>query len=288
MRALVITNSITKRDSKSVEKYLNDISKYEVLTPEEELKLFQRFRNGDEEAFSEIIRRNLRFVVSVAKQYQNFGLSLNDLINEGNIGLVKAVQRFDETRGFKFISYAVWWIRQMILQAIADKSRKIRLPANQQSTTMKIIEQRNKLLHDLERVPTTEELAEATGLDLKVVQKCLQSHQFCQSLDASMDEDDDYTLKYFLEDQKIDRPDTSLLGIESLRIEIKELLDELNPREAQVLAMFYGIDRMHPASLDEISEPIGVTRERVRQIKDRGLKKLRQKVSRNKMTFSLN
>jgi RNA polymerase primary sigma factor len=288
MRALVISHGITKRDSRSVEKYLNDISKFEVMSPEEELRTFQRFKAGDEDAFQRIIRCNLRFVVSVAKQYQHLGLSLNDLINEGNIGLVKAARRFDETKGFKFISYAVWWIRQMMLQSIANKSRKIRLPANQQSVTMRIIAKRNDLLHQLEREPTTEELVEATEMSEEIINRSMETYRYCQSLDASIDEDGDYSLTYFLEDDNIRKPDADLVGSESLKVEIQEMLKHLNQREAQIVSMCYGIGCSQPVRLEDIGLRVGLTKERVRQIRDRGINKLRKMVANEDLTFSWN
>lgn len=288
MRALVITHGITKRDSRSVEKYLNDISKYEVLTPEEELRTFKAYKAGDQEAFQTLIRCNLRFVVSVAKQYQHMGLSLNDLINEGNIGLVKAAKRFDETKGFKFISYAVWWIRQMMLQAIANKSRKIRLPANQQTITMKVIQKRNQLLHELEREPTVEELQEATELKEDILNRSLASYKYCSSLDAAIDDDGDYSMHYFIEDQSIPKPDSDLVGRESLKLEVKEMLKYLTRREAQIVSMCFGIDSPQPVRLDDIGARVGLTKERVRQIRDRGLNKLRKVIENEGLTFSWN
>lgn len=280
MRALVITNSITRRDSRSIEKYLNEIAKYDVLTPEEELELFQRFRNGDERAFSKIIRANLRFVVSVAKQYQHVGLSLNDLINEGNMGLIKAARRFDETKGFKFISYAVWWIRQTILQAINDKARKIRVPQNQQTTSSKIIKMRDELMKDLEREPSLEELAEGMDMEESDIEKSLQSYQLCRSLNAPMDSEEDFTLENVLEDEKIDSPDDKMVHKESLRIEALEMLKTLSPREAEILSLFFGINRKRAHSLNDIADYFDLSRERVRQIKDRALLKLRRRMRR--------
>jgi RNA polymerase primary sigma factor len=280
MRALVITNSITRRDSRSIEKYLNEIAKYDVLTPEEELELFKKFRNGDERAFSKIIRSNLRFVVSVAKQYQHVGLTLNDLINEGNMGLIKAARRFDETKGFKFISYAVWWIRQTILQAINDKARKIRVPQNQQTTSSKIIKMRDELMKDLEREPSLEELAEGMEMEESDIEKSLQSYQLCRSLNAPMDSEEDFTLENVLEDEKIDSPDNKMVHKESLRIEALEMLKTLSPREAEILSLFFGINRKRAHSLNDIADYFDLSRERVRQIKDRALLKLRRRMRR--------
>ncbi len=280
MRALVITNSITRRDSRSIEKYLNEIAKYDVLTPEEELELFKRFRNGDEQAFSTIISSNLRFVVSVAKQYQHVGLSLNDLINEGNMGLIKAARRFDETKGFKFISYAVWWIRQTILQAINDKARKIRVPQNQQTTSSKIMKKRDQLLKDLEREPALWELAKEMELSESEIEQSMQSYQLCRSLNAPMDSEEDFTLENVLEDDKIDEPDKKLTHEESLRIEAVEMLKTLSPREAEILSLFFGVNSKRPHSLNDIADYFDLSRERVRQIKDRALLKLRRRMRR--------
>lgn len=275
MRALVITNSITRRDEKSIEKYLTEISRYDVLTPEEEVALFSRYRDGDEAAIEQIVAHNLRFVVSVAKQYQYLGLALGDLINEGNLGLIKAAQRFDETRGFKFISYAVWWIRQSILEAITKKSRKIRLPANQQSNTSKIMREIERFLQNDNRLPTHEELVEATGLSYHVVKKSMETNQWCRSLDAPIDEDGDTSLANVMADQSMPSPDYDLSVRETQQIEVRELLDTLPPRTKTVLSMYYGIGYRHPLSLDEIGDQVGLSRERIRQIKEKGIRRLR-------------
>lgn len=288
MKALVITNSITRRDSQAIEKYLNDIAKYEVLTPEQELDLFKRFKAGDELAFGKIIRANLRFVVSVAKQYQNLGLSLDDLINEGNIGLIKAARRFDETKGFKFISYAVWWIRQSILQAIADKARKIRLPHSQQSMSNKVNRKREALLQELEREPSLEEIAADSDFSSDDIWNNMLNGNYCQSLDAPVDDEGESSLGNFLEDGNIVSPDNDLAVDESLRIEVQELLGSLSEREALVLSLFFGLGEQRSMSLQDIGEYLGISRERARQIKDRGLRKLRSKVGRQKLTFAMN
>ncbi len=288
MRALVITNTITRRDEKSLEKYFNEISRYGVLSPEEELDMFKRIKNEDPDALQKIVNHNLRFVVSVSKQYQGLGLSLGDLINEGNLGLIKAATRFDETKGFKFISYAVWWIRQSILQALNEKSRKIRLPLNHQSNVSKIISKRTELLQKMEREPTMEELAEETGFSEEVVRKSLQSYKKCRSLDAPVDEDSDTSLSGLMEDKEVERPDYDLAYNESIHIQAQQLLDILPPREASVLKLFFGIDRKYPMNLGEISETMGISRERVRQIKDRGLDILRKASKRSSLEFSLN
>jgi RNA polymerase primary sigma factor len=286
MRALKITNSITRRDERSLEKYLAEISKYDVLTPEEEVNLFRRIRSGDDRALEKVVRHNLRFVVSVAKQYQNLGLWLGDLVNEGNIGLIKAAHRFDETKGFKFISYAVWWIRQSILQAVNDKARKIRLPLNLQSVNAKVQKKRIEYLQELEREPSIEELAEATDLTPEAVKKSLKTSSFCSSLDAPLGEDGDGTLGSVMEDENINQPDFELSIRESQIEEVKLMLDSLPPRQAMVLSMYYGIGRKRPLSLNDISEHIGVSRERVRQIKDRGVRKLRMKARSMTPTFA--
>ena len=288
MRALVITNTITRRDEKSLEKYFNEISRYGVLSPEEELEMFKKIKMEDEDALQKIVNHNLRFVVSVSKQYQGLGLSLGDLINEGNLGLIKAATRFDETKGFKFISYAVWWIRQSILQALNEKSRKIRLPLNHQSNVSKIISKRTELLQKMEREPTMEELAEETGFSEEVVRKSLQSYKKCRSLDAPVDEDSDTSLSGLMEDKQVERPDYDLAYNESIHIQAQQLLDILPPREASVLKLFFGIDRKYPMNLGEISETMGISRERVRQIKDRGLDILRKASKRSALEFSLN
>jgi len=250
--------------------------------------MFKRIKNEDPDALQKIVNHNLRFVVSVSKQYQGLGLSLGDLINEGNLGLIKAATRFDETKGFKFISYAVWWIRQSILQALNEKSRKIRLPLNHQSNVSKIISKRTELLQKMEREPTMEELAEETGFSEEVVRKSLQSYKKCRSLDAPVDEDSDTSLSGLMEDKEVERPDYDLAYNESIHIQAQQLLDILPPREASVLKLFFGIDRKYPMNLGEISETMGISRERVRQIKDRGLDILRKASKRSSLEFSLN
>lgn len=282
MRALKITNSITRRDEKSLEKYLNDISKYDVLTPEEELKLFKKFRAGDERALLKILRHNLRFVVSVAKQYQHLGLWLGDVVNEGNIGLIKAARRFDETKGFKFISYAVWWIRQSILQAVNEKSRKIRLPLNRYATISNVMTQLEKLQQKEGRDPSTAELAHALDIPEREVQKSLESYKLCKSLDAPVDEGDDASLNYFLEDEKIPKPDYKLTVTESQRVEVQMMLNSLRPKEAMILELYYGIGQKYPKTLTDISDILGLSKERTRQIRDRGIRKLRRQIQRQR------
>ncbi|MBK8969198.1 MAG: RNA polymerase sigma factor RpoD/SigA [Saprospiraceae bacterium] len=288
MRALKITQSITRRDEKSLEKYLTEISRYDVLAPEEEVQLFQRIREGDEEALVKVVRHNLRFVVSVAKQYQNLGLWLGDLVNEGNIGLIKAARRFDETRGFKFISYAVWWIRQSILQAVNDKAQKIRVPLNLKGVGAKVRASHQEILQKQEREPTLEELAEATGLTPELVKKSLDTYKMCSSLDAPLSTEGEGSLVHVLEDESIEQPDYELSIRESQKEEVQQLLSLLTPRQATVLSMYYGIGRKQPASLGDIGEHIGLSRERVRQIMNRGVRKLRLRARKMDPTFSVN
>jgi RNA polymerase primary sigma factor len=275
MRALKITKSITNRDQKSLEKYLSDIAKYDVLSPEEELELFKRYKSGDQVALEKIMKHNLRFVVSVAKQYQEMGMWLGDLINEGNIGMIKAAQRFDETKGFKFISYAVWWIRQSILQAINEKGRTIRLPLNVNSNTSKVMAKRRELLQTKEREPSIAELAKATGMSKEVVQKCLRSYSRTTSLDAPLNDDSDDSMINLMEDNNIAKPDYELVVEESRKKEVEHLINTLPPRQKTIIAMYFGIGRNRPSSLSDIADFFDLSRERVRQIKDRSLRKLR-------------
>lgn len=283
MRPLVITNLVTRRDERSMEKYFNEISKFEVLTPAQETELFKRLKEGDEQVLTKIIAHNLRFVVSVAKQYQHTGLWLGDLINEGNIGLIKAARRFDITKGFKFISYAVWWIRQSIIQAINEKGRKIRLPLNHQSNVSKIRKARIRLLQENEREPTISELARATDLSTKMVALGLSTYEKCQSLDAPVGSDGDVSLGALMEDHTVPEPDFNLAKVESQKQTIQHLLGELPSNESIVISLFFGIERKNPMTLHDIGEQIGVSRERVRQIKERGLKRLR----RNRKTLEI-
>jgi len=281
MRALKITRSITRRDQKSLEKYLAEIAKYDILTPDQELDLFKRYRQGDSTALTKILRHNLRFVVSVAKQYQDMGMWLGDLINEGNIGMIKAAQRFDETKGFKFISYAVWWIRQSILQAINEKGRMIRLPLNVNSNTSKVMIKRFEILQRKEREPTTAELAKATGLSKEVVEKCMRSYAKCKSLDAPLTDDSEDSMVNLLEDSNIRKPDYDLAVKESQQQEVQHLINTLPPRQKTIIAMYFGIGQPRSSSLSDIADYFGLSRERVRQIKDRSLRKLRMKAMRD-------
>jgi RNA polymerase primary sigma factor len=280
MRQLKITKSITKRESTSIDKYLQEISKEELITADEEAKLSSRIKKGDKEALERLIKANLRFVVSVAKQYQNQGLSLSDLINEGNLGLIKAAEKFDETKGFKFISYAVWWIRQSIVQAIAEHSRIIRLPLNQIGALNKI----NRAFEDFEqkyqRPPSDKELAESLELPENKVIMTLQASGRHKSVDAPFSNDEEGTLLDILESNEATRADMELLK-ESLRKEIERALSTLSDREKDIIRYSFGIN-CQEISLEEIAEKFNLTRERVRQIKEKGIRKLRQ-TSRSKL-----
>ena len=275
MRALKITQSITRRDQKSLEKYLAEISRYDVLTPEQEVELFRRIENGDEAAIDKIVRHNLRFVVSVAKQYQHLGLWLGDLVNEGNIGLMKAARRFDVSRGFKFISYAVWWIRQAILQAINEKALKIRVPGNLKNINSKVRDARSRFLQEFEREPTIEELAEITEISPSQIEKSIETYRKCSSLDAPLTSESDDTLVAVLEDHNMHKPDHKLAVRHTQQTEVRQLLELLPPRQAKVLSMYYGIGQKRAYSLDDISDLLGVSRERTRQIRDKGIRRLR-------------
>ncbi|MCR4813078.1 MAG: RNA polymerase sigma factor RpoD/SigA [Bacteroidales bacterium] len=274
MRQLKITHSITNRDIKSLDKYLQDICSEELLTPEEEVQLAQRIKNGDQAALDKLTRANLRFVVSVAKQYQNQGLSLPDLINEGNVGLIKAAKRFDETRGFKFISYAVWWIRQSILQAIAENSRIVRLPANQLGALNKLKKEMSKLEQELERPPSEEELAERVDLPEDKIKNILGISGRHISIDAPLVADEDTNFVDVLPNEDTPPTDDALMK-ESLSLEIERSLATLTEYEREVIKMYFGIGMPHPLSLDEIAMKFNLTRERVRQIKEKGLKRLK-------------
>ncbi|MCQ2294526.1 MAG: RNA polymerase sigma factor RpoD/SigA [Bacteroidales bacterium] len=274
MRQLKITHSITNRDIKSLDKYLQDICSEELLTPEEEVELAQRIKNGDQEALDRLTKANLRFVVSVAKQYQNQGLSLPDLINEGNVGLIKAAKRFDETRGFKFISYAVWWIRQSILQAIAENSRIVRLPSNQLGALNKLKKEISRLEQELERPPSDEELADMLGIPEDKIKSILGISGRHISIDAPLIADEDVNFVDVLPNEDTPPTDSALMR-ESLSLEIERSLSTLTEYEREVIKMYFGIGLPHPLSLDEIAMKFGLTRERVRQIKEKGIKRLR-------------
>lgn len=282
MRQLKITKSITNRESQSLEKYLQEIGKVDLLTPEEEVDLAKRIKLGDQIALEKLTKANLRFVVSVAKQYQNQGLSLSDLINEGNLGLIKAAQRFDETRGFKFISYAVWWIRQSILQALAEQSRIVRLPLNKVGSLNKINKAFSQLEQEFEREPSAEELAEMLEITTDEVETTLGVAARHVSMDAPFVEGEDNSLLDVLENNTMPGTDSHLDYADSLRREIERSLGTLTDRQADVIKLYFGIGVEHPLSLEDIGDKFGLTRERVRQIKDKAINKLRA-TSRSKL-----
>lgn len=275
MRQLKITKSITNRESQSLEKYLQEIGKVELISPEEEVKLAGLIKQGNQAALDKLTKANLRFVVSVAKQYQNQGLSLPDLINEGNLGLIKAAQRFDETRGFKFISYAVWWIRQSILQALAEQSRIVRLPLNKVGLTNKIQKAFSQLEQEFEREPSPEELAELLELETDEVSATLGIAARHVSMDTPLSEGEDNTLIDVLENHNAERADNNIAHKESLKQEIERSMKMLTERQKEVICYFFGLGVDHPMSLEDIGEKFNLTRERVRQIKDKAITKLR-------------
>ncbi len=282
MRQLKITKSITNRESQSLEKYLQEIGKVDLLTPEEEVELAKRIKSGDQAALEKLTKANLRFVVSVAKQYQNQGLSLSDLINEGNLGLIKAAQRFDETRGFKFISYAVWWIRQSILQALAEQSRIVRLPLNKVGSLNKINKAFSELEQAFEREPSAEELAEQLEIPTEEVETTLGVAARHVSMDAPFVTGEDNSLLDVLENGTTGNTDNELEYKQSLRKEIERSLSTLTERQCDVIKLYFGIGVEHPMSLEDIGDKFGLTRERVRQIKDKAINKLRS-ASRSKL-----
>lgn len=275
MRQLKITKSITNRESQSLEKYLQEIGKVELISPEEEVRLARRIKQGDQAALDKLTKANLRFVVSVAKQYQNQGLSLPDLINEGNLGLIKAAQRFDETRGFKFISYAVWWIRQSILQALAEQSRIVRLPLNKVGLTNKIQKAFSQLEQEFEREPSPEELAELLELETEEVSATLGIAARHVSMDTPLSEGEDNTLIDVLVNPNAEYANTNIEHKESLKQEIDRSMKMLTERQKEVICYFFGIGVDHPMSLEDIGDKFNLTRERVRQIKDKAITKLR-------------
>ena len=282
MRQLKITKSITNRESQSLEKYLQEIGKVDLLTPEKEVDLAKKIKQGDQIALETLTKANLRFVVSVAKQYQNQGLSLSDLINEGNLGLIKAAQRFDETRGFKFISYAVWWIRQSILQALAEQSRIVRLPLNKVGSLNKINRAFSQLEQEFEREPSSEELATILEISDDEVETTLGVAARHVSMDAPFVDGEDNSLLDVLENPNTPGTDAGLEYLESLRREIDRSLGTLTDRQADVIKLYFGIGVEHPLSLEDIGDRFGLTRERVRQIKDKAINKLRS-ASRSKL-----
>ncbi len=282
MRQLKITKSITNRESQSLEKYLQEIGKVDLLTPEEEVDLAKKIKQGDQLSLERLTKANLRFVVSVAKQYQNQGLSLSDLINEGNLGLIKAAQRFDETRGFKFISYAVWWIRQSILQDLAEQSRIVRLPLNKVGSLNKINRAFSELEQEFEREPSAEELATLLEIPTEEVETTMGVAARHVSMDAPFVEGEDNSLLDVLENDSTPATDAKLEFKDSLRQEIERALGTLTDRQADVIKLYFGIGVEHPESLEDIGDKFGLTRERVRQIKDKAINKLRS-ASRSKL-----
>ena len=283
MRQLKISKSITNRESASLDKYLQEIGHEELLTTDQEVELAQRIRKGDKRALERLTKANLRFVVSVAKQYQNQGLSLPDLINEGDVGLIKAAEKFDETRGFKFISYAVWWIRQSILQAIAEQSRLVRLPLNQVGSVNKITRELNKFEQEHERKPSVDEIAERVDLPEDKIADAMKANSRHVSMDAPIADGEDSSMIDFLagDSSNTDRE----LAIESLKAEVSRILKLLTDKEQKVLRAFFGIDGSPEMTLDEIGEKYNLTRERVRQIKEKALRRLRHN-TKNKLLKS--
>ena len=281
MRQLKITKQVTNRETASLDKYLQEIGKVDLITAEEEVELAQKIRAGDENALDKLTKANLRFVVSVAKQYQNQGLTLPDLINEGNLGLIKAARRFDETRGFKFISYAVWWIRQSILQALAEQSRIVRLPLNKIGSINKINKMYAFLEQANERVPSAEEIAKELDMTISDVKESMKNSGRHVSMDAPLVEGEDSNLYDVLRSGESPNPDKNLLH-ESLRTEIERALETLTPREADVVRLYFGLGEKHAMTLEEIGETFDLTRERVRQIKDTAIRRLKH-TSRSKI-----
>ena len=274
MRQLNITKQVTNRETASLDKYLHDIGKVELITAEEEVELARKIKEGDRAALEKLTTANLRFVVSVAKQYQNQGLSLPDLINEGNLGLIKAAQRFDETRGFKFISYAVWWIRQSILQALAEQSRIVRLPLNKIGTINKINKAYAYLEQEYEREPRADEIASLLDITEAEVKDSMRNSSRHLSMDASLTQDKDNNMYDVLKSEDSPTPDKELLR-DSLRTEINRTISTLPPREADIIKLYFGLESKHPMTLEEIGEKFDLTRERVRQIKEKALRRLK-------------
>lgn len=280
MRQLKISKQITNRESQSLDKYLQEIGKVDLLTPDEEVELAKRIKEGDQIALEKLTKANLRFVVSVAKQYQNQGLSLGDLINEGNLGLIKAAQRFDETRGFKFISYAVWWIRPSILQALAEQSRIVRLPLNRVGSLNKISKTFSELEQKFEREPSPEELAEVLEVTTAEVVDTMKISGRHVSMDAPFVQGEENSLLDVLENDSEQTPDSGLMT-DSLRREVQRALSTLTQRESDVIALYFGLNGEHALTLEEIGEKFSLTRERVRQIKEKAIRRLRH-TSRSK------
>jgi len=281
MRQLKIVKQVTNRETASLDKYLSEIGRVELITAEEEVRLARMIKQGDEKALEKLTKANLRFVVSVAKQYQNQGLTLSDLINEGNLGLIKAAQRFDETRGFKFISYAVWWIRQSILQALAEQSRIVRLPLNKIGSINKINKAFSKLEQEYEREPSREEVAKELGITTEDVKDVMSTSGRHVSMDAPLMSGEDSTLMDVMEDEDQENPDHALIS-ESLKREIERAISTLTSREASVLRLYYGLAGEQPLTLEEIGDRFNLTRERVRQIKEKAIRRLKH-TSRSKI-----
>jgi RNA polymerase primary sigma factor len=281
MRQLKITKQVTNRETASLDKYLQEIGKVELITADEEVALAQRIKQGDRIALEKLTKANLRFVVSVSKQYQNQGLSLPDLINEGNLGLIKAAQRFDETRGFKFISYAVWWIRQSILQALAEQSRIVRLPLNKIGSINKINKAYAKLEQEHEREPNASEIASLLEITENEVKESMKNSGRHVSMDAPLVQDEDNNMYDVLRSDDSSTPESQLL-YESLKKEIDRAISTLTPREADVIRLYFGLNSKHPMTLEEIGEKFDLTRERVRQIKEKAIRRLKH-TSRSKI-----
>jgi RNA polymerase primary sigma factor len=279
-----IVKQFTNRESQSLDKYLQDIGKVDLLTPEQEIELAIRMKKGDQSAMELLTKANLRFVVSVAKQYQNQGLSLGDLINEGNLGLIKAARRFDETRGFKFISYAVWWIRQSILQALAEQSRIVRLPLNRVGALNKIGKAYSTLKQEFEREPSQEEIAKALEMDVDEISSTMKIYGKQVSVDAPFSLGDENSLLDVIQNDEQPSPDYELIS-ESLKTEVKSLIAILPAREAEVIKLYFGLDGEYPMTLEEIGDKFNLTRERVRQIKEKAIRRLRHN-SRSKILKS--
>lgn len=274
MRQLKISKQITNRESESLDKYLTEIGKVDLITAEDEVELARRIREGDQIALEKLTKANLRFVVSVAKQYQNNGLTLGDLINEGNLGLIKAAKRFDEKRGFKFISYAVWWIRQSIMQALAEQSRIVRLPLNRVGSLNKINRTFSELEQKYQREPSTDEIAEVIGVDVEEVRENLKVSGRHVSMDAPFVNGEENSLIDVLSDENESKPDTALIS-DSLILEVQRALATLTTRESDVLKLYFGLGNNTPMTLEEIAEHYNLTRERVRQIKEKATRRLR-------------
>ena len=275
-----IVKQFTNRESQSLDKYLQDIGKVDLLTPEQEIELAIQIKRGDQSAMEKLTKANLRFVVSVAKQYQNQGLSLGDLINEGNLGLIKSVRRFDETRGFKFISYAVWWIRQSILQALAEQSRIVRLPLNRVGALNKIGKTYSNLKQEFEREPSAEEMAEALEMDVEEISDAMKLSSKQVSVDAPFSLGEENSLLDVIQNDQQPSPDNELIS-ESLKTEVKSVLATLPEREAEVIRLYFGLDGEYPMTLEEIGEKFNLTRERVRQIKEKAIRRLRHNSKSN-------